>query len=74
MNYEKWRNNAPRFLAMTGCTIDEFQALIPAFEIEHEAYFSRYHRNGKRRTKYRKFVIYKNSPLSKKRTIKQSQA
>ena len=47
---------------MTGYTVEEFEALLPTFQAEFEAYVSEYCLDGTKRKK-RKYVEYKNSPL-----------
>jgi hypothetical protein len=63
MEYTKLTTRPIRFLALTGHTIEEFDALFPYFEDAHERYLSRYHVNGKPRTGPRRFTLYSNSPL-----------
>jgi hypothetical protein len=63
MKYEQWLSNPLRFKAMTGYTVEAFQALLPYFEQVHDRYLSTYQLNGKRRSGLRKFVLYANSPL-----------
>jgi hypothetical protein len=63
MKYIEWQNKPNRFLAMTGCSIEVFNELLPYFEEAHNDYLSKYRLNGKRRNGYRKYVMYKNSPL-----------
>ena len=63
MKYKDWQNKHNRFSAMTGVTVDVFNKLLPYFEEAHQEYLSRYHMNGKPRSGYRQYVMYKNSPL-----------
>lgn len=51
-----------KFLAMTGYTVDEFEALLPHFQAQFDAYVAQYTLDGKARTK-RRYSEYKNSPL-----------
>lgn len=63
MKYEQWKKNPPRFVAMTGYSIAQFDELLPYFQEAHDVYLSRYQMNGKRRKGARRFVLYANSPL-----------
>jgi hypothetical protein len=63
MKYLEWQKNPIRFLAMTGCKINEFNALLPYFEAAHDEYLSRYTLKGKPGSGQRSYVIYSNSPL-----------
>ena len=63
MKYQDWQNKQNRFTAMTGYTVEDFNRLLPYFKEEHQGYLSEYHMNGKRRSGYRRYVMYKNSPL-----------
>jgi len=47
---------------MTGHTVEEFQALLPAFQAQFERHVTLYRLDGKQRTK-RAYSSYKNSPL-----------
>lgn len=60
--YEKMVKNATKFLAMTGYTDEEFQALLPYFLAQFNDYMAKYTLEGKKRTR-RGYVAYKNSPL-----------
>lgn len=62
--YQKWlKAGEARFVSMTGYSINVFNDLLPYFEEAHNHYFSRYEVNGKKKKRFRAFVIYKNSPL-----------
>ena len=61
-SYSKLSKQPRRFLALTGYTVEEFQALLPYFRTEFERYVQMYTLDSKRRTK-RKYSTYKNSPL-----------
>ena len=63
MEYSELTTRPNRFLALTGHTIEEFDALFPYFEDAHQRYLSKYLVNGKARTGPRKFTLYRNSPL-----------
>ena len=62
IRYKKLSQNPRKFLAMTGYTVEEFDALLPYFRIEFENYVAVYRLDGKKRTK-RRYSEYKNSPL-----------
>ena len=49
---------------MTGCSVGVFNQLLPYFTEAHHEYLSRFHLTGKRRSGYRQYVMYQNSPLS----------
>jgi hypothetical protein len=63
MKYQEWQTKQNRFIAMTGCSVEVFNKLLPYFAEAHDAYLSEYHLNGKRRKGLRRYVMYKNSPL-----------
>ena len=63
MKYQEWQNKQNRFPAMTGIKIEVFNELLPYFSEAHQEYLSQYHITGKRRSGYRQYVMYKNSPL-----------
>lgn len=63
MKYEQWIKNPSRFLAMTGYTIENFEKLLPYFIDSHDSYLSKHNLDGSRRSGFREYVIYKNSPL-----------
>jgi hypothetical protein len=62
IRYKKLSQNPRKFLAMTGYTVKEFEALLPYYRIEFENYVAVYRLDGKQRTK-RRYSEYKNSPL-----------
>lgn len=62
MSYHKLARKPRKFLALTGFTVTEFQALLPHFQVEFEKYIAVYRLDGKIRTK-RSYTVYKNSPL-----------
>lgn len=62
IRYKTLSQNSRKFLAMTGYTVAEFEALVPYFRVEFENYVARYRLDGKKRTK-RRYSEYKNSPL-----------
>jgi hypothetical protein len=51
-----------RFLAMTGYTVEEFQALLPYFRTRFESYVQTTRLDGEPRTQ-RSYCSYRNSPL-----------
>ena len=62
--YEQWKSAPARFRAMTGYDLSHFDKLLPCFSEEHQEYFSYHNLKGKPHKKgFRKFVIYRNSPL-----------
>lgn len=63
MKYTQWLKNPVRFLAMTGYSVERFEALLPHFTEIHDDYLYKYDLLGKRRVGGKKHVIYKNSPL-----------
>jgi hypothetical protein len=63
MKYKEWQKCPELFIAMTGYTLEEFNSLLPFFREAHEDYLSEYQLNGKRRTGYRRYVMYRNAPL-----------
>src|SRR5712691_5737631 len=50
------------FLDLTSLTLDEFQHLIPPFEVAFQAHMAAWRLDGKPRT-VRQFRVYKNCPL-----------
>jgi len=64
MKYQERQNKQNRFPAMTGITVEVFNKLLPYFGEAHHEYLSRYHLTGKRRSGYRQYVMYKNTPLA----------
>jgi hypothetical protein len=63
MKYQEWKNKQNRFIAMTGCNEAVFDNLLPYFAEAHDEYLAKYHLNGRRRSGYRQYVMYKNAPL-----------
>jgi hypothetical protein len=63
MKYEKLSKNPKQFLAMTGYTSEEFDSLLPYFEIRFADELKRKTLTGNRRTG-RGYGEYKSSPLS----------
>lgn len=62
ISYNELSQNPRKFLAMTGYTIEEFQALLPHFQVQFEKYVETHTLDRKPRTK-RQYSAYKNSPL-----------
>ncbi len=60
--YTEAKDKPKRFLAMTGYTHEEFEALLPSFEASFYDWMNTYRLDGKLRGK-RSYVDYKNSPL-----------
>src|SRR6266702_2062006 len=50
------------FLDLTSLTLDEFQQLVPPFEVAFQAHMASWRLDGKPRTA-RQFSVYKNCPL-----------
>ena len=61
-SYKELSQYRRKFLAMTGYTVEEFEALLPSFRVQFEAYVKSHKLNGKPRGK-RRYTDYKNSPL-----------
>lgn len=61
-NYAKLSSKPKQFHALTGYTLGEFQALLPAFETSFLTQMQTYTLEGKLR-RNRRFVAYRNSPL-----------
>lgn len=62
LSYDDVAYKADKFLALTGYTIPEFQALLPVFEAEFLAYVATHTLAGKPR-RQRAYSSYRNSPL-----------
>jgi len=62
LRYQEVCQYPRKFLALTGYTIEEFEALLPHFRVEFENHMAIYRLDGKKRTK-RRYSEYKNSPL-----------
>jgi hypothetical protein len=62
VSYNELSRNHRKFLAMTGYTVEEFQALLPHFEVQFEKCVETQTLKRKPRTK-RRYSTYKNSPL-----------
>ena len=60
--YQDIAEKPTEFLALTGYTREEFDALLPHFHVEYYAWMSTHRLDGKTRKK-RKYSDYKNSPL-----------
>jgi hypothetical protein len=61
-SYSELSKHLDKFLAMTGYTVEEFQALLPHFQAEFEEYVDTHTLDGKTRTQ-RRYSDYQNSPL-----------
>ena len=62
LSYKELSPYPARFLAMTGYTGEEFQALLPYFQARFETYIKTTRLDGKPRTQ-RQYCFYRNSPL-----------
>jgi len=62
ISYPELSKDACKFLSMTGYTVEEFQALLPHFQLEFERYVVVYRLDGEERGK-RTYTTYKNSTL-----------
>jgi hypothetical protein len=62
VSYSELSKHPARFLAMTGYTVIEFQALLPEFQAQFEDYVKTSTLDGKKRIK-RRYSTYTNSPL-----------
>lgn len=62
IRYQTLSKYSRKFLAMTGYTVEEFEGLLPHFQVEFEKHVAVYRLDGKKRTK-RRYSEYKNSPL-----------
>ena len=60
--YKEYAEKATEFLALTGYTHQEFEALLPQFRSRYYEWVSSHRLDGNRRGK-RKYSDYKNSPL-----------
>jgi len=61
-SYSELSKSSRKFLAMTGYTVEEFQALLPHFQAQFEKYVETQTLDGKPRTE-RRYSDYKSSPL-----------
>ena len=61
--YKSWLKTPSRFISMTGYTIEDFNRLLPYFEEAHDQYLSKHEISGKKKSGFRRFVIYQSSPL-----------
>ena len=62
IKYQEYTEKATEFLALTGYTHEEFEALLPPFRRRYYETMSRHRLDGKPRGK-RNYSDYKNSPL-----------
>lgn len=62
LRYQELSKYPRKFLAMTGYTVAEFEALLPYFQVEFEKHVAIYRLDGQKRSK-RRYSEYKNSPL-----------
>ena len=61
-NYARLSQKSKQFLALTGYTLEEFDALLPAFRNAFLMHMQTYTLEGKKRQK-RSYVVYCNCPL-----------
>jgi hypothetical protein len=61
-SYSDLSQHPIKFLALTGYTVEEFQAILPNFQVQFENYVRTNTLDGKQRAK-RAYSDYKNSPL-----------
>ena len=62
ISYNELSEHPRKFLAMTGYTVEEFQALLPHFRVQFEKYVETHTLDGKPRTQ-RQYSTYETSPL-----------
>ena len=62
LSYSELSKNPGKFLALTGYTVEEFQALLPHFQSQFEAHMKVKTLDDKPRIK-RRYTAYRNSPL-----------
>lgn len=60
--YQEYQSKPTEFLALTGYTHQEFEALLPHFREQYYQWMARYRLDGKERGN-RKYSDYQNSPL-----------
>ena len=60
--YQEYAEKPTGFLALTGYTREDFDALLPHFDKNYYKWMKIYRLDGKPRGK-RKYSVYKNSPL-----------
>ena len=63
IKYQAYKEKATEFLALTGYTHEEFEALLPPFRRRYYEWMSRHRLDGNPRGK-RRYSDYKNSPLA----------
>lgn len=63
LTYYELSQKPERFLALTGYTVAEFDALLPAFQAEFDQHMQTHTLEGKSRTR-RRYSAYRNSPLA----------
>jgi len=62
LSYNEVSKDERKFLALTGYTVKEFQALLPHFQTQFENHVATTRLDGKART-HRRYSAYRNSPL-----------
>ena len=63
MSYVTARENAARFRALTGITVEIFDSFLPYFADTHDEYFRWHTVDGRKRSGIRPHTIQRNSPL-----------
>jgi len=61
-SYDELSTSPSKFLALTGYRVEEFQALLPFFQVQFEKHVEQYTLDGKPRAK-RRYSEYQNCPL-----------
>ena len=61
VRYTDVQSRPTEFLDFTSVTLDEFQQLVPPFEVAFQAHMAAWRLDGKPRTA-RRFAVYKNGP------------
>ena len=62
LRFTELQSRPLEFLDVTSLTLDEFQQLVPPFEVAFQAHMAAWRLDGKPRTA-RQFAVYKNCPL-----------
>src|SRR6266851_10519344 len=62
LRFTELQSRPMEFLDFTSVTLDEFQQLVPPFEVAFQAHMATWRLDGKPRTA-RQFAVYKNCPL-----------
>src|SRR3989441_114683 len=62
LRFTDLQSRPTEFLDFTSVTLEEFQQLVPPFEVAFQAHMAAWRMDGKPRTA-RRFTVYKNCPL-----------